>query len=312
MKVTHFGTDGFPWAHVTNFGGTTISLGSNSDTNPGLSALNFVQRITANSSNVLLNPIVNFAAGSNVLLTLDQGPLPAQAMPSNTIRIHATLTGAGTGTLTTVEEVDGNPTDNAVTKLVFPNGTLSIASHVATYTPAGGTSGSEVWLQTQTASASAQLDFTSFVNSSYIAYRIVFVDILPATDSVQFLMRVGTGAGPTYDTGNNYTYANVQSDNTGGSGTRASTGTSAFELGNAWNNTANRGGSGEIVWYNPNAGTNHPHYTQNHSRLAAGSEISSNGGGRYLSTTAVTAFRFLFSSGNITSGTIYLYGVKDS
>jgi len=44
----------------------------------------------------------------------------------------------GSGTVTTVEEVDGSPTDSAVTKIVFPNGTLSIASHVATYTPTGG------------------------------------------------------------------------------------------------------------------------------------------------------------------------------
>lgn len=41
----------------------------------------------------------------------------------------------------TVEEVDGTPTDSAVTKIVFPNGTLAIASHVATYTPAGGGGG---------------------------------------------------------------------------------------------------------------------------------------------------------------------------
>lgn len=48
-----------------------------------------------------------------------------------------TLPAAGsTGTVTTVEEVDGSPTDSAVTKIVFPNGTLAIASHVATYTPA--------------------------------------------------------------------------------------------------------------------------------------------------------------------------------
>lgn len=42
----------------------------------------------------------------------------------------------GTSSALTVEEVDGSPTDSAVTKIVFPNGTLSIASHVATYTPA--------------------------------------------------------------------------------------------------------------------------------------------------------------------------------
>jgi hypothetical protein len=53
----------------------------------------------------------------------------------------ATPSGGGGGGSLTVEEVDGSPTDSAVTKLVFPNGTLGIASHVATYTPAGGGGG---------------------------------------------------------------------------------------------------------------------------------------------------------------------------
>jgi hypothetical protein len=43
---------------------------------------------------------------------------------------------SATGSLLTVEEVDGTPTDAAVVKIVFPNGTLSIVGHVATYTPA--------------------------------------------------------------------------------------------------------------------------------------------------------------------------------
>jgi hypothetical protein len=50
----------------------------------------------------------------------------------------------GGGAALTVEEVDGTPTDSAVTRIVFPNGTLSIASHVATYTPAGGGGGVSV------------------------------------------------------------------------------------------------------------------------------------------------------------------------
>lgn len=45
-------------------------------------------------------------------------------------------TSAGSGTVTTVEEVDGSPTNSAVTKIVFPNGTLGIVGTVATYTPA--------------------------------------------------------------------------------------------------------------------------------------------------------------------------------
>lgn len=127
MKITKFG-DGIPVA-LDGWSTGYQSIGSNTDSNPPLSALNFVQRITANTSNTLLNPIVNLASGSGISL----------AASSNTVTISATGGGGGGGTLTTIEEVDGSPTDSAVTKLVFPNGTLGIAAHVATYTPAGGT-----------------------------------------------------------------------------------------------------------------------------------------------------------------------------
>lgn len=50
----------------------------------------------------------------------------------------ATLGSAGgSGTLTTIEEADGTPTDSAVTKLIVPNTTLAIASHIATFVPEG-------------------------------------------------------------------------------------------------------------------------------------------------------------------------------
>lgn len=51
-----------------------------------------VSSIAAGGSN-LLGPFVNFAAGSNVLLTIDAGP--GGSTPSNTIRIHATGGGSG-------------------------------------------------------------------------------------------------------------------------------------------------------------------------------------------------------------------------
>jgi hypothetical protein len=76
----------------------------------------------------------------------------------------ATLGGSGTGTVTTVEEVDGTPTDSAVTKIVFPNGTLGIASHVATYTPAaaGTFSGCLAYNSTtQVLGAAGELTFDS-------------------------------------------------------------------------------------------------------------------------------------------------------
>lgn len=47
---------------------------------------------------------------------------------------------ASSGSALTVKEVDGAPSDAATTTIEFPNGTLGIAAHVATYTPsAAGT-----------------------------------------------------------------------------------------------------------------------------------------------------------------------------
>lgn len=89
MKVTHFGPNGFPWAHVSNFGGVTISIGSNTNTDPPLSSQNFVQRITANGVTTLLNPIVNFAGGSGITVSAS----------SNTVTIA--VSAGGTSPLTT-------------------------------------------------------------------------------------------------------------------------------------------------------------------------------------------------------------------
>src|SRR6185369_9561840 len=89
----------------------------------------------------------------------------------------------------------------------YPNDATKYLDGTGAYTvPAGGGGGggSLVWLQRQTASASAQLDFTSFLSSTYTAYLFALTNIMPATTNTNLLMRVGTGGGPTYDSGTNY------------------------------------------------------------------------------------------------------------
>jgi hypothetical protein len=96
MKVTNFGPNGLP---ITLAGWSTgvVSLNSNVEIiGGGLAALNFVQRITSNTSNTLLNPIVNFAAGSNIALSAQ----------SNTI----TITGAAGGGAAAVISAGSNST----------------------------------------------------------------------------------------------------------------------------------------------------------------------------------------------------------
>jgi len=89
MKVTNFGPNGLP---ITLAGWSTgiVSLNSNVEIiGGGLAALNFVQRITSNTSNTLLNPIVNFASGSNI----------AFAVQSNTLTIIGAAGGGGAPTV---------------------------------------------------------------------------------------------------------------------------------------------------------------------------------------------------------------------
>jgi len=85
MKITNFGPDGLPIA-LGGWSTGIVSLNSNVEiVGGGPSALNFVQRITSNTSNTLLNPIVNFASGSNI----------AFAVASNTLTISGAAGGGG-------------------------------------------------------------------------------------------------------------------------------------------------------------------------------------------------------------------------
>lgn len=98
MKITQFGPDGLPDV-LGGWSTGVYSLNSNTGmVDGGLSSLNFVQLITANGSNELLRPVVNFAAGSNIILSLDAGP--GNSVPSNTIRIHGLAGSTGVSGIT--------------------------------------------------------------------------------------------------------------------------------------------------------------------------------------------------------------------
>lgn len=107
-------------------GDVTASAGSGSTTIP--------------NDTVTYAKMQNVSAASKLIGRGDSGSGDPQEITLGTglSMSGATLSSSGGGSSLTVEELDGSPTDSAVTKIVFPNGTLGIASHVATYTPSGG------------------------------------------------------------------------------------------------------------------------------------------------------------------------------
>jgi len=178
--------------------------------------------------------------------------------------------------------------------------------------PPSGGGGGLTLLEQHTASSSATLDFTTCISATYDEYMIEFVGIIPATNSVSFVMRMGTGAGPTYDTGANYGWAafTIRAAATGFDGVEG--GTTAMRIGYSTtiDNTSTGSLNGTIRLYDPQSTSLYKRWNGIVSMVASGGfRVVDLCEGSYESTTAVTAVRFYMSSGNISSGTIRIYGV---
>lgn len=172
---------------------------------------------------------------------------------------------------------------------------------------------SRVLLATKTAASSATLDFTEFNNAAYRRYEFEFENVKPATDSVDFYIRTSTNAGSSYDAGaTDYAW--------GSDGTSAGTATqgasagdvailmsTAVKIGNA---AAEYGVSGLVDVSGAPSATVFTEFRWHVTYWnTAGAMVQLSGGGARLAASDVDAARFLFSAGNITSGTIRMYGV---
>jgi hypothetical protein len=84
----------------------------------------------------LLVPVANLATGT---------PTGLKFLRDD--RVWAVPAGGG-GSSLTIEEVDGTPSVASATKLILPNGTVSVSGTEATYTPAGGGGGATIFTST--------------------------------------------------------------------------------------------------------------------------------------------------------------------
>lgn len=183
---------------------------------------------------------------------------------------------------------------------------------VETVLGAGGGGGALVFLAAQTASASATLDFTTFISSTYDDYVFRFIGVVPATDLVDFYMQVSVAG--VFDTGANYVnnhYLQATSGNVSAVGTADTT--FAVRRGAEITNAAARGLSGQIDLFNPQSTTLEKRIRGSISWSGATNYINSIMDGSWkTAASAVDGVRFLFSAGNIASGTIRVYGVTKS
>jgi hypothetical protein len=201
---------------------------------------------------------------------------------------------------------------SAWTRLVKGTGGQHMVMNAGATAPAW-TSGSRVLLASKTASNSTALAFTEFNNAVYRWYEFELTHLIPATDGAFFLMRTSTNGGSSYDSGaSDYAYGMAGTDSTSTT-TDASNANASIILTHSTlgvGNAANEYGvSGFVKVMDPAATA----YTEIQHTINFwkdnGTQARISGGGARLAAADVDAVQFRFSTGNITSGTIRMYGI---
>jgi len=178
--------------------------------------------------------------------------------------------------------------------------------------------GGLVLLSEQTASSSANISFTSGIDSTYSIYKFEFINIHPSATGTVFQFNMSTDGGSNYNVTKTTTaFGAYHAEDDGYAALRYDTvldlaqGTGfqpLFETGIPNNEESS---AGTLLLFNPSSTTYVKHfisdctnaYTYTVRNLIAG----------YGNTTsAVNAIRFQYASGNIDDGTIKLYGIKGS
>jgi len=182
--------------------------------------------------------------------------------------------------------------------------------------PSGVSGSSLVLISTQTASDSANISFTSGIDSTYKEYIFKFTDVHPATDSAQFLVNFRDG-GSNYDATKTTThFAASHSENDSEAQIAYDTGrdlaqsTSGQNISNEVGNANHECGAGFLHLFDPSNTTFVKHFICT-TNFHHASDLSLNNyvAGYCNVTAAIDGVQFSFSSGNIGAGTFKLYGV---
>ena len=179
--------------------------------------------------------------------------------------------------------------------------------------------GDLVFISKQTASSSASISFTSGIDSTYKEYVFYFVNMHPSSDGANFTFNLSTDSGSNYNVTKTTTafLARHSESGTGGdlqykTGEDLAQSTSDQIIGIEVGADADQNLNGELKLFNPSSSTFVKHFISTTNGNDAHSDFNYNlfVAGYGNTTSAVDAIRFQYSSGNIDSGDIILYGVN--
>ena len=190
---------------------------------------------------------------------------------------------------------------------IFDNGSM-----------ASGFGGNLIFISKATASASASIEFTSGIDSTYKEYVFYFVNIHPSTDAAKFDFQVSTDGGSSYGVTltsttprarhtENDLEAYIQYTDT----YDLAQSTSFQSLSDTIGNTSDQNASGFLTLYNPSSTTFVKHWTEClNTDQHNDATVCRYHAGYFNTTSAINAIKFQMNSGNIDAGEILLFGVN--
>ena len=197
---------------------------------------------------------------------------------------------------------------------------MPLGAHKATlFGVAGVSTASVVLLSTQTASDSANLDFTSGIDSTYGEYIFKFYNINPANDSVDLSFQVNATDDPGggYDTSliTSTAFQAYHQEDDGAAalsyqtGLDQAQGSGYQQLMYYMGNGSDESGAGVLHLFNPSSTTYVKHfYSRCQVTLSGGRSDDDFIAGYINDTTAIDEISFKMSSGNF-DGVIQMYGI---
>ena len=185
--------------------------------------------------------------------------------------------------------------------------------------PSGLSGGALNLISTQTASSSANVSFTSGIDSTYDEYVFKFYNMHPATDDKNFQFQGSTNGGSSYGvtiTSTVFRAGHNEDDSTPTFGYFAaddlaqSTSYQRLDAGRTGNDS-DSGLVGTLQLFSPSSTTFVKHFIYNgNTHKSNNQSMEAFVAGYFNTTSAIDAINFQFASGNIDSGVIKLYGVS--
>ena len=188
--------------------------------------------------------------------------------------------------------------------------------------PSGVSAKSLILLATETASSSATISFTSGIDSTYKEYVFTIINCHPSA-SASFTFNMSADSGSNYNVTKTTTYFRAYHDEADGGGVLAYDApvdlaqSTAFQdlTADTVTDDSDSGISGFIHLFNPSSTTFTKLFMANINSIkdATNNEGKNSFSAGYGNTTsAVDAIQFKMDSGNMDSGKIKLFGIKDS